>query len=46
MSGRSEVSATIAFRVAKAFDASLYDVLAGTVLPPGACKHCGRTSNE
>jgi hypothetical protein len=42
MYGRTEVGAAIAFRVAKAFDASLYDVLAGTALPPGACPHCGK----
>jgi hypothetical protein len=42
MAGRHEVSTAIAFRVAKAFDASLYDVIAGTVLPPNACPHCGK----
>jgi hypothetical protein len=45
MSGRVEVSVTVAFRVAKLLDANLHDVLAGTALPPGVCKHCGR-SNE
>lgn len=40
--GRSEVSTVIAFRVAEALDASLYDVLADTVLPKGACPHCGK----
>jgi hypothetical protein len=42
MAGRYEVSAAVAFRVAKTFDVSLHDVLAGTVLPPGVCKHCGK----
>jgi DNA-binding XRE family transcriptional regulator len=41
MSGRVEVSVTIAFRVAKLLDANLHDALAGTALPPGVCKHCG-----
>jgi hypothetical protein len=42
MAGRYEVSASVAFRVAKVLDVSLYDVLDGTALPPGVCKHCGR----
>jgi len=46
MSGRSEVSATTAFRIAKLMGVSLYDVLAGTAFPPGVCKHCGRSSEE
>lgn len=46
MSGRREVSATIAFRVAKMLDVSLYHVLTGAALPPGTCKHCGRRSDE
>jgi hypothetical protein len=41
---RCEVSVTIAFRVAKVLDASIYDVITGTALPPGTCKHCGRSS--
>lgn len=41
MSGRVEVSVTIAFRVAKLMDVSLYDVINGTALPAGVCKHCG-----
>jgi hypothetical protein len=45
MAGRHEVSAAIAFRVAKAFDVSLYDVIAGPALPPGTCKHCGRSAD-
>jgi len=42
MAGRYEVSASVAFRVAKTFDVSLHDVLAGSVLPPGVYRHCGR----
>jgi hypothetical protein len=45
MAGRYEVSASVAFRVAKVFDVSLYHVLAGTALPPGTCRHCGRPSD-
>lgn len=41
---RCEVSVTIAFRVAKVLDASIYDVIAGTALPAGTCTHCGRTT--
>jgi hypothetical protein len=44
LQGRSEVSVTIAFRIAKMMDVSLHDVLTGTALPPGTCKHCGRSS--
>jgi DNA-binding XRE family transcriptional regulator len=45
MSGRVEVSVTIAFRVAKLMNASIYDVINGTALPPGVCKHCGMPSD-
>ena len=45
MAGRSGVSATFAFRVAKALDVSLHHVLTGTALPPGTCKHCGRSND-
>ena len=41
MAGRYEISTSVAFRVAKAFDVSLHDVLAGRALPPGVCRHCG-----
>ena len=40
-SGRAEVSATIAFRVARLLDASISQVLTGQALPPGTCRHCG-----
>jgi len=40
------VSATVAFRVAKALDVSLHHVLTGTALPLGTCKHCGRSNKE
>jgi hypothetical protein len=46
MSGRTEVTATIAFRVAKAFDAPISAVLTGQALPPGTCRHCGRSNEE
>jgi hypothetical protein len=45
-SGRAEVSATIAFRVAKVLDVSLHHVLTGEALPPGTCRHCGRAQDE
>ena len=41
MSGRTEVSATLAFRVAKFIDAPISAVLTGAAIPPGTCKHCG-----
>jgi hypothetical protein len=40
-SGRAEVSLVVAFRVAKALDAALGDVLTGKAIPPGTCRHCG-----
>jgi hypothetical protein len=46
MSGRTEVSVTIAFRVARLMNVSIYDVIRGTALPPGVCKHCGHPSEE
>jgi hypothetical protein len=36
------VSTTIAFRIAKLLDVSLYDVLQGTAMPKNTCPHCGR----
>lgn len=45
LQGRTEPSVTIAFRIAKMLDVSLHDVLAGTALPPGTCKHCGRAND-
>ncbi len=41
MSERVEVSVTIAFRVARLMNVSIYDAINGTALPPGVCKHCG-----
>jgi len=38
---RTQVSATLAFRVTKFLDAPISAVLTGTALPPGTCKHCG-----
>ena len=46
MAGRRAVSALIAFRVARAFDAPISAVLTGQALPPGACRHCGRSNDE
>jgi len=40
--GRSEVSTTIAFRLAKLLEVSLHDVIAGTALPKNTCPHCGK----
>jgi hypothetical protein len=39
--GSVRITTTIAFRVAKALDVSLYDLLAGTATPPNVCPHCG-----
>ncbi|HWU87637.1 MAG TPA: hypothetical protein VN253_10205 [Kofleriaceae bacterium] len=39
--GRTEVSAALAFRIAKLLGVSIADVLAGTAFPPGTCRHCG-----
>ena len=44
VSGRAEVSATLAFRVAKFIDAPISQVLIGEALPSGTCRHCGRNA--
>jgi hypothetical protein len=41
-SGRSEVSTTIAFRIAKLLEVSLHDVIQGIALPKPTCPHCGK----
>jgi hypothetical protein len=41
LAARAEVSATLAFRVAKILDVSLHHVLSGEALPAGTCRHCG-----
>ena len=46
LAGRVEISTTIAFRVAKALDTSLQEVLTGEAVPPGVCRHCGRGRDE
>jgi hypothetical protein len=40
--GRSEVSTTIAFRIAKLLEVSLHDVITGAALPKNLCPHCGQ----
>jgi hypothetical protein len=40
--GRTEVSTTIAFRIAKLLEVSLHDVLAGNALGKQTCPHCGK----
>ena len=45
MAKRSKVSTTIAFRVAKLLNVSLYHVLTGEALPHGTCRHCGMPSD-
>lgn len=40
--GRTEVSTTIAFRIARLLQVSLHDVIQGNALPKNACPHCGR----
>lgn len=44
--GRTEVSTTIAFRVAKLLEVSLHDVLQGLALPKPTCPHCGKVLAE
>jgi len=44
VAGRREVTATIAFRVARAFDAPIGEVLTGAAIPPGTCRHCGHVN--
>jgi hypothetical protein len=46
VSGRTEVSATLAFRVARLLDASISQVLTGQALPAGTCKHCGHAIED
>jgi len=41
--GRTEVSTTIAFRIAKLLEVSLHDVIHGLALPKPTCPHCGKT---
>lgn len=43
---RCEVSVTIAFRVAKVLDTSIYAVIAGTALAPDTCHHCGKEPRD
>ena len=40
--GRTEVSTTIAFRIAKLLEVSLHDVIQGLLLPKPTCPHCGK----
>lgn len=40
--GRTEVSTTIAFRIAKLLEVALHDVLQGLALPKPTCPHCGK----
>jgi plasmid maintenance system antidote protein VapI len=42
VSGRRSITPTMAFRVARLANASFDDLLAGQVVPPGTCPHCGR----
>jgi hypothetical protein len=46
MTGKSEVSVAIAFRAAKVLDASIYEVIAGTAVPAGTCRSCGKEPSE
>lgn len=40
--GRTDVSTTIAFRIAKLLEVSLHDVLQGLALRKPTCPHCGK----
>ena len=44
--GRTEVSTTIAFRIAKLLEVSLHDVIQGIALPKPTCPHCGKVLAE
>lgn len=46
LAGRLEISTKIAYRVAKAFDVPLPEVLTGAAAPPGTCRHCGMPSGD
>lgn len=46
VAGRREVTASIAFRVARAFDVPIGAVITGQALPPGTCRHCGRAAES
>jgi plasmid maintenance system antidote protein VapI len=45
LSGRAEISTTIAFRISKALDVSLQEAITGKAVPPGTCRHCGMPSD-
>ena len=40
--GRTEVSTTVAFRIAKLLEMSLHDVLQGLAISKPKCPHCGK----
>ena len=42
--GRTEVSTTIAFRIAKLLEVSLHDVIQGIAVPKPTCPHCGKVT--
>lgn len=44
--GTRDVTARLAYSIARLTDASIDDLLAGVLLPPGTCPHCGRGPNE
>ena len=44
--GKCEVSAVVAFRVARALDVPLTDAISGKAIPTDACRHCGKSSVE
>lgn len=44
--GRAEVSAALAFRVAKMMGVSIGAILDGSAFPPGTCRHCGNPLDE
>jgi len=46
VSGRRNVTASLAVRVARLVEVSIDDLLAGKTLPPRTCPHCGRAPDE
>lgn len=44
--GRTKVSTTIAFRIAKLLEVSLHDVLQRVALGKQTCPHCGKGSKR
>ena len=44
--GGRAVTASLAYSVARLTDVSIYDLLAGALLSPRTCPHCGRPPDD